>query len=536
MSAVSVVLSGGAAAFAAPESKDPSLASVPPSHDLSAGTEASFTPGWERIGNFIVLLAYSCVVLFTVRYHEKWADEAQAWLIARDLPLSRIWFYELRYEGSPGLWHTILWIAQHWFHAPYSALGYIGVAFAIAGVAVLIFEAPFPWYVRWPLAFTYFFIYQYAVIARPYTLLPLLCFVVAILFKDVKHPGRMTAALIVLANLSLHGTVLAAAFGLLYLLAAIKSWGGFDVRLRNRYYLCAAALVVTFVFIGIILRPTPDNEEFVVKHDLERLPQAEKDRLHLPTPVTKLTAITSGGFLDSLTASVAFLLLTAAWFFSRRRLLVFVLPVGLMIALYSVVHGYAHHQGTPFVAAIAALWIAWPSWEEARVFTAIDQWALRGMVGLLWCLCVVNLWDAAVVIKREYLFPYSGSADVVKYLKSVGADRSVMFGYVYGVTAVQAYFDHNVFPNLPTSYFHHGLPLSGTRMDPDELLRVGPEYVVVFTTDPQLFLSASVQEFSSRGYQVVHFSDGYYLYKQGVYQREAFFIFRRIPTPDAGLR
>ncbi len=82
--------------------------------------------------------------MFTVRYHEKWADEAQAWLIARDLDLKTIWFHELRYEGHPGLWHTILWMAQHVFHAPYAALGYIGVAFAIAGVAVLVFKAPFP--------------------------------------------------------------------------------------------------------------------------------------------------------------------------------------------------------------------------------------------------------------------------------------------------------------------------------------------------------------------------------------------------------
>ena len=98
-------------------------------------------PRWEKAGNALVLLLYSAVVLFTVRYHEKWADEAQAWLIARDLDLKTIWFHELRYEGSPGLWHTILWIAQHIFHLPYAALGYIGVAFAIAGAAVQIGRA-----------------------------------------------------------------------------------------------------------------------------------------------------------------------------------------------------------------------------------------------------------------------------------------------------------------------------------------------------------------------------------------------------------
>ncbi len=106
-------------------------------------------------------------------------------------------------KAHPGLWHTILWVAQHVFHVPYGSLGYIGVAFAIAGVALLIYKAPFPWYIRWPLAFTYVLVYQYAVIARPYTLLPLLCFPVAILFKDVKHPERMTVVLVLLANADL---------------------------------------------------------------------------------------------------------------------------------------------------------------------------------------------------------------------------------------------------------------------------------------------------------------------------------------------
>ena len=136
---------------------------------------------WWRIGDATVLGLWMLITNFTIHYHEKWADEAQAWLIARDLPLSTIWFHELRYEGSPGLWHTILWIAQHVFHAPYGAIGYIGLAGATAGAALLIFKAPFPRYIRWPLAFTYFMVYQYAVIARPYKLLrswpsPLPCF------------------------------------------------------------------------------------------------------------------------------------------------------------------------------------------------------------------------------------------------------------------------------------------------------------------------------------------------------------------------
>ncbi len=490
--------------------------------------ETVASSNWERIGNAVVLLLYSGVVLFTVRYHEKWADEAQAWLIARDLDLKTIWFHELRYEGSPGLWHTILWIAQHWFHLPYAALGYIGVAFAIAGAALLIYKAPFPWYVRWPLAFTYVMVYQYAVISRPYTLLPLLCFLVAILFKDTDHPERMTVVLVLLANLTLHGTLLAGCFGLLYLIEAIKAWPKLDERLRNRYFICAAVMVFTFLFVFVVLKPPGDTEEFVMKRQMAELPEATKQQIHMPTPQRKGIAIISGAFLDYLVPSLLFLVLTAAWCFTRRRLLTFVLPAGLLIALYSIVHGYPHHHGTLVIATITVLWIAWPTAEEQSSFGRRQKWELLAMVALLLLFCAVNIWDAAVVVKREYLYPYSGAKDAADYLKSVGAERAPMFGFVYGVTGVQAYFDHNIFANTSTSYFHHGWPMQGYELDPIELFRVKPEYVLVYSVEPDLMVRMGVSELTSRGYDFVHFSDGYYLYKQAVYQRESYFIFRRV--------
>jgi hypothetical protein len=527
MSAISVILSGGAAAFAVPEPKDPSLASEPQSHDLPAATKASSTPGWERIGNFIVLLAYSCVVLSTVRYHEKWADEAQAWLIARDLPLSRIWFYELRYEGSPGLWHTILWIAQHWFHAPYSALGSIGVAFAIAGAAVLIFKAPFPWYVRWPLAFTYVMVYQYAVIARPYTLLPLLCFLVAILFKDIEHPERMTVVLVLLAMLTLHGSILAGCFGLLYLIEPIKSWGTLPEKLRTRYFVCGALIILTFMFLFLILKPTPDVGEFAAKDEWAK-------QFKQPTRSQKLLSLLYGAFFDNTIASTVFIVLASFWCFTRRRFALFVLPVGLLIGLYTLVHGYAHHHGTVFIAAITALWVAWPSKEETVSLDVRSRSLLWGVTALLTVLCAVNIWDAAVSIQREYLYPYSGATDAARYLRSVGADKQTMFGYLFGIVGVQAEFDHNIFLNMPTTFFHLGAPFKGTHLDMEEFARVNPEYLVIYSNDPQLTMDTDGPTWAALGYRLVHISDGYYLYKRLVYQREVYLIFRRTPTPDAG--
>jgi hypothetical protein len=50
-------------------------------------------------------------------YHEPWRDEAQAWLISRDLPILSI-FRQMNYEGTPALWHIIL-VPFAKFGAPY---------------------------------------------------------------------------------------------------------------------------------------------------------------------------------------------------------------------------------------------------------------------------------------------------------------------------------------------------------------------------------------------------------------------------------
>lgn len=481
---------------------------------------------WWKIGDVAVLLVYVCITTFTLQYHEKWADEAQAWLLARDLDLKTLWFHELRYEGSPGLWHTILWVAQHVFHASYSAIGYIGLAFAIAGVAVLIFKAPFPRIVRWSLAFTYVLIYQYAVIARSYNLLPLLAFLAAIFFRDREHPERITAVLIALSTLCIHGTVLAGCIGLLYLLESRKSWATFGWGLRMRYLVCAGLVAVTFLFLFFILKPTSDVEEIALKQGLVDLPQDVKAELDVPI-TRKLTAVVSGAFLDFLVPSIAFVALTAFWCFTRRKFLVFVLPVGLLIAFYGVVHGAAHHHGTVFVAAIIAIWIAWPTEKEESAFTTRERLALRAITGLLLCLCAINIWDAAVVIEREYKYPYSGAQDAASYIKSVHADHGPMFGLLFGVVGVQAFFDHNIFANMPTAYFHHGLPLDGTKLDLSELHRVNPEYIVAYSMEPELMERLGIPVVTREGYELVHFSDGYYLYKQSVFEREVYFIFRR---------
>lgn len=490
------------------------------SQSPTSATASSFNPWW-RIADVLVFGVWAVVVGVVQPHHEPWADESIAWLIARDLSLKKIWFHELRYEGSPGLWHTILWIAQHWFHLPFSELGVIGALCAAAGVAFILWKAPFPRPLSYLLIFSYFLVYQYAVVARSYTLMPLLLFSAAYFYRDRSRPFQMTVVLILLANVSAHGTLLAASFGLCYLLEALKDWASLTETLRRRYLFCTAAMLLTFLFLFLILRPTPDVAELASNPSLFQT--SKKSGLILK----ELEQSVTSAFFDQPFLSLLFLLLATGWCYMRRKVLPFVLPVSLMVFLYVAVHGRAHHIGLVFLAAVAGLWVAWPTQSERKTSSYSQRAATHAMSGLLACLFCLNIWDAGIAMRNDYLYPYSGSADAANFLKRVGADRATIFGYTYGMSAVQAYFDHNVLANIPTSYYHDGLPLYGTVMDTRELQAVAPQYVIIYSNQGGSVFKTFDPILGEMGYVLVHFSNGNVFYKRGVAFTDMYYTYRR---------
>jgi hypothetical protein len=87
------------------------------------------------------------MLAFTVPWHEPWNDEAQAWLLSRDLSLPQLLLHNLRYESHPALWYLILWIPTH-LHLPYFIFCWISAVIAAAGIYVLLRLSPFPFYLR----------------------------------------------------------------------------------------------------------------------------------------------------------------------------------------------------------------------------------------------------------------------------------------------------------------------------------------------------------------------------------------------------
>ena len=487
----------------------------------SEAAYASASESWWRIGDFGVFGLWIAVVAFILPYHEKWADEAQAWLIARDLDLRTIWFHELRYEGSPGLWHTILWIAQHVFHAKYGALGYIGMAGATAGVALLIFKAPFPRYIRWPLAFTYFLVYQYAVIARPYTLFTLFCLVAAMRYRDLTRPGLFALSLFPLAFLTAHGSVVAAGLAFAYAIKFLQQWRGVDGKVRNSFVISGLVIVLMYVVLLLILLPPADVEA------------THQEPITGTIVLYRSLGAIGGALVDNGWISIVLLCILAGWCYLRRALTSLLIPVAFLVILYVYTAGWPHYQGTIFLTVLAGLAIAWPGDDERKKFDAKQLWEYRGAVAVLAIAIAYQIYVAAIVIRNEVNLPYSGAADMTQFLKPYVAQGKKIYGYQYGMVAVNANFDHNIFANWPRAYYHHALSESEATLDLNEMRTSSADYIVITyweAWDERKFRGLAVP-LANWNYAVAHVSDGYLLSKTGYSHRQIYFVFKKeIPS------
>ena len=164
------------------------------------------------------LALYVIIIFFLQLHHETEGDEGEAWLIARDTTSLKQMYAVMGYEGTPGLWHTILFpFAKS--GASFSIIYVINQLFVITAIAIWLFFAPFPLLVRILLPFTHVFLTEYSVNARSYALSTCLLFVGLALYKNYYNKWLLWAIVFfLLANTNIHSTVLCCGFALMLFL------------------------------------------------------------------------------------------------------------------------------------------------------------------------------------------------------------------------------------------------------------------------------------------------------------------------------
>jgi hypothetical protein len=389
-------------------------------------------PEWATIS------AFAAVVAFAIPYHEPWTDEAQAWQIARSHSIRALFQTYIRYEATPGLWHFLLWILNH-AHVSYAGMHWICGAIAVASTSLLVLKSPFPRYLKLTLPFTYFLIFQYAVVARGYVLGPLMLFLVALLWT--RNSLWIVVLLGLLANLSLHAAVISGGLAIVYFFEEVR---GTDAKSSNRQrqlLLCALILLCFYAFA--IWTSWPPRDLLISTF-------RKPSRPFISFAVASLV----GGICQPWLLSFPFWIAIALWLRSRRSLF-YLLPV-LFFAIFSgIVYVAFHHMGLLVPLVLCVLWITWPeprcgfSWYEM-----IGRAALMFMVGtqILW---------SGYAITYDHLHAYSPGLATAQFLKPFvqeGATIAVTYldhpdGQACDNIAILPYFGRNIFVNQQDSFW-----------------------------------------------------------------------------------
>jgi hypothetical protein len=147
--------------------------------------------------------------------HEPWRDELHCWGVAR--ASDGFWDIltgERRYDGHPFLWYYLLNLAAR-VSRNYVGLHVVTVALIVGAAYLWLRWAPLPRPLRLLLLGSYYFLYEYGVLSRSYTLGILFVFAFCALY----HPLRvryvtLSVVLSLLAATSLYGTLIAGCLGL----------------------------------------------------------------------------------------------------------------------------------------------------------------------------------------------------------------------------------------------------------------------------------------------------------------------------------
>lgn len=388
-----------------------------------------------RIPETICLIVYGALIAFAIAHHEPWADEAQAWQLARSLSPWQLLHTYLHYEGSPGLWHLLLWVLIH-LGVGYAGMHWICGAIALAGIAVLLYRSPFPLYLRLLLPFTFFLAFQYAVVARSYVLVPILLFSIVALWK--RNPILLAVLLGLMANLAAHATVMAVGIALVY---------SFDRTRKNwpRRTLLVAASVLIAACAFALWTAYPAHDVILVSFHPEGAAIPPPMSLPMRLLVGSLKSVVFGLF-DPWWLSLFFWFAILVTMAGMRRLQ-YLLP-NLLLALFSAfVNMNFWHAGLKFMLLLAILWVLWDGLPAGRSRVVLQAALLFTILTqIAWTAYSVNFERrhdySPDLAAARFLTPYveQGLPIAATYLRDTGVSAFHSVG-------IEPYFHQNLYSN-----------------------------------------------------------------------------------------
>lgn len=399
----------------------------------------------ERL-SIICVSVYALITFSGIVYHEPWRDEAQAWLIARDLGLVDV-FRQMADEGTPGLWHLIIFpLAKLGF--PYMAQSIIHWLFAVAAVYIFVNYAPFPRMVKILFVFSYYMIFEYAIIARNYNLSILLLFVMAAVHqKRYERPLLYACLLAGLFNANVFSFGAAAALAALFIADRKGS-------LYGRKYFFSLLLIMTGAVL-CVWQLSGGHNAMVYRPKGLYLWQTIIQQI--ATPINAFAdALFPVARLDSVPAALLWtvLLLFFVLPLLRKKQALFFLATAygsISLIFMSIYTGHYRHHGFYLIYLVTAYWLADyyqdGRWGRLPVRLSLINLLNKSRYAYHCCILALSIFLLISWVKAadsyidEYRYNFSGAEEIARFIKANNLQNSTIIGYEADKTsAILPYF------------------------------------------------------------------------------------------------
>ena len=448
--------------------------------------------------NISITIVFAMLCLVISGFHEHWSDEAQSFLLARDNSFSEIFHY-IKYEGTPALWVIIIKIFIL-LGGTYETYYLLPIIFSTIGVAIFEFKIKAPWYIKLLLPFTYFILYQYSIVARSYCLVfPFLMIIASMYHKRLEKPILYSFILLLFMNVSLHTLILSGSLYLLFLIDLFR-----NKKLKEKKNIIASIII----FLGLLITML----YAMPYEDCGYTPKSSEPVWHT---ISEATIGSNQSDIVEIIISLI-IVITISFVIIKNRskenfmiLAIFLIPV---IAVLSIVTYQPWHVGIIFLSLLTYFIITGMLDKEK-----IIQY-------LFIIIFAVQIYWSANSILYDMNNLYSSSEIVADFLKE-NCEGSTIYGLGYSTTAIEPYFDHNIFANRNTNKAFNLWSKNNGYYTNEEMLKNKAD-VYVLSTFYILYYDDIIKALNDEGY-TKYMINGYTYSKDHKYEIEGYIIYTK---------
>ncbi|HSZ85607.1 MAG TPA: hypothetical protein VK787_06230 [Puia sp.] len=390
--------------------------------------------------------------------HELWLDEAQHFLIARDSDSLKSVYYNMQYDGHVRLWNFLLFFITHYISSSPVAMQAFHLLIINATVFIFLRSAPFDMITKTLIIFGYFFLYEYDVISRNYTLGILFLFACCALLGDLeKNILWIGALLILMCNTHLFYVFTA---GSIFLYIFLKK---FQSKNIDKRLLIFSSLFLIGIFSVIIqIKIPPDNTYF-------HPDQTEWNSVNnifaafygfakgfLPIPSANHGDFWNHFLFDGLPVLVKLLIgiflfiFSISLFYKNKPVLIFYLSSVLMLMFFLYISQMraSRYFGIFFIFFLSAAWL--DAYDRNNIFSVsffkekiLEQ---KLSFAIIYFILVCHIFSGIYAWLTDVQRPFTEAKNVAAFIRSTRfADSTiVMDGYGAG-PALSAYLGKKVF-------------------------------------------------------------------------------------------